>query len=112
VVSGLLNVSDDEIGEVVIAYEPVWAIGTGEFAVPDDVRSAASIIRSQVTHLYGREAGKALRILYGGSVNAGNARSFLEIDEVGGLLVGGASLNADEFNAIVDKAYETTKENE
>jgi len=104
IVSGLLNVTSEEIKEIVIAYEPVWAIGTGDSAGPHDVRDAVKAIRKQVRALYGRTAAEELRILYGGSAKANNAASYLEVDGVDGLLVGGASLDAHEFAAIAKTA--------
>lgn len=109
-VSGLLNVGSDEISEVVIAYEPVWAIGAGEWPEVGDIERVTTLIRDQVAHLFGRAAGRDVRILYGGSVNAKNAQVFLNTKGVDGLLVGGASLNANEFSQIVDIAYQTTKD--
>jgi triosephosphate isomerase len=110
VVSGLLNVGTDEIDQVVVAYEPVWAIGNGEYADPRDVEKVVSLIRSQVNHLFGRDASRAVRILYGGSVDAGNAPIFLNVKGVDGLLVGSASLNAHEFKQIIDSAAKVAKE--
>jgi triosephosphate isomerase len=88
---------------VSIAYEPVWAIGTGRVAAVDDVISMHRAIRATVVECWG-EAGAKLRILYGGSVNAENARDLLAADGVGGALVGGASLVAESFLAIVAAA--------
>ncbi len=86
-----------------IAYEPVWAIGTGKVATVDDVAAMHRAIRAQLVAAYG-EPGAELRILYGGSVNAGNAAALLAAEEVGGALVGGASLTAESFLAIVSAA--------
>ncbi len=102
---GLVNVTSDELENVVIAYEPVWAIGTGNNALPGDVKQAVAAIRSHVKHLYGAEAAKAIRVLYGGSVTASSAADYLAIDGVDGLLVGGASLDAHQFTEIVAKAH-------
>ncbi len=105
-VGGLLNVVSDEIEDLVIAYEPVWAIGTGDNASGKDVAQVVGLIRKQIDDLYGPKAAKAVRILYGGSSNADNADEYLKLDGVDGLLVGGASLRADEFARIVDKAHD------
>lgn len=102
---GLANLTADELEHLVIAYEPVWAIGTGQSATPQDVREAEKIIRKQLNHLFGARASKLVRVLYGGSVTSDNAKSFLTIDGVNGLLIGGASLDAHQFSQIVDKAY-------
>lgn len=106
-VGGLANVTSEEIGEVVIAYEPVWAIGTGDNALPADVKSAVSSIRNQVRHLFGKKASEDIRVLYGGSVTASTAGDYLAIDGVDGLLVGGASLKIAEFEEIVKKAHKS-----
>ena len=112
VAGGLANVTSEELNEVVLAYEPVWAIGTGENAKPSDVKQAFDIIRSEVTELYGQEAAKNLKILYGGSVNKDNAVDYLKEEVVDGLLIGGASLQAETFSGIVELAHKTQKPKE
>lgn len=107
---GLANVTSEELEGVVIAYEPVWAIGTGDNALPDDVKKAVTAIRGQIKHLYGATAVKTLRILYGGSVTASSAADYLAIDGIDGLLVGGASLDAHAFTEIISKAHEAAAE--
>lgn len=102
---GLANITADELEQLVVAYEPVWAIGTGQSATPQDVKEAERLIRKQLTHLFGAKAAKTVRVIYGGSVTSDNAQSFLTIDGVNGLLVGGASLDPHQFSQIVDKAY-------
>ena len=89
----------DACNDIVVAYEPVWAIGTGSTATPDDVRAMHGFIRKELTSRLG-DAGQAVRILYGGSVKPENAKELLGIENVDGALVGGASLNAGEFLAI------------
>lgn len=89
--------------QVTIAYEPVWAIGTGRVAAASDVTTMHGAIRAKLLALFG-EDGAGVRILYGGSVNAGNAIELLHCDEVGGALVGGASLTAESFLAIIAAA--------
>lgn len=108
-ISGLANVTSEEIADIVIAYEPVWAIGTGESAMPDDVEVAVKLIREQIKQLYGAKASKSVRVVYGGSLKADTAADYLEIPGLDGLFVGGASLNADDFNTIVEKVYATIK---
>lgn len=108
--SGLMHLTAREAAASVIAYEPVWAIGTGEFAKPDQVESAIDYIRSQVSQLFGERTSRHIRILYGGSVDEHNAKSFLEIPSCDGFLVGGASLNYHKFAAIVDIAYKVQQE--
>ena len=107
-VGGLANVTSDELERIVIAYEPVWAIGTGDNALPGDVVAAVKAIRSQIKHLYGAQASKTVRILYGGSVKAASAADYLAIEGIDGLLVGGASLDAHEFTEIINKAHQST----
>lgn len=104
-ISGLANVTSEELEDVTIAYEPVWAIGTGDNALPDDVLSAVNSIRDQIKHLYGMAAAKNVRVLYGGSVTPDSAGDYLAINGVDGLLIGGASLDAHAFNDIIEKAH-------
>lgn len=104
-VAGLANITSDEFDEIVIAYEPVWAIGTGNNALPDDVSKAVRVIRRNIEHLYGKKAAASVRVLYGGSVTASSAADYLALDEVDGLLIGGASLDAQVFSDIIEKAH-------
>ena len=97
---GSLPRGDGLTPRITIAYEPVWAIGTGRVPSVEDVASIHRAIRKQLLSIYG-EDGAAIRILYGGSVNATNADELLAVEEVGGALVGGASLTADSFLPIV-----------
>jgi triosephosphate isomerase len=89
----------DKLGEFVIAYEPVWAIGTGKVATPAEAEQVAKAIRDAIRENFGDDAANS-RILYGGSVKAANVAGFLQSPEVDGVLVGGASLDADEFAGI------------
>lgn len=89
----------DKLSDFIIAYEPVWAIGTGKVATPKEAEDVAAAIRAALRENYGEEAGNA-RILYGGSVKANNVAGFLQSPEVDGVLVGGASLDAEEFSGI------------
>jgi triosephosphate isomerase (TIM) len=91
----------DTAENIVVAYEPVWAIGTGSTPTPDDVRAMHALIRDRLSARFGA-AGETLRILYGGSVKPGNAKELLRIENVDGALVGGASLDAGEFLAIAE----------
>jgi triosephosphate isomerase len=104
-IGGLANVTSDEFEGIIIAYEPVWAIGTGQHALPSDVSGAVRAIRSQIKHLYGLKASESVRVLYGGSVTADSAGDYLHLPDIDGLLVGGASLDAHAFNDIVKKAH-------
>lgn len=103
--SGLANITSEELDEVTIAYEPVWAIGTGNNALPSDVSQAVKTIRGQIKHLYGAAPAKNIRVLYGGSVKAESAADYLAIDGIDGLLVGGASLDERAFGDIISKAH-------
>ena len=105
---GLANITSEEFHQVVIAYEPVWAIGTGNNATPDDVKKAVRSIRSQITHLYGEKAAESVRVLYGGSVKPESAATYLAIQGIDGLLVGGASLSRSSFAAIVAAAHNSS----
>jgi triosephosphate isomerase (TIM) len=87
-------------GGIVIAYEPVWAIGTGEVATPEDAQEVCGAVRSRLTERFGAETAGIVRILYGGSVKAANTAGILAGPDVDGALVGGASLDADEFAQI------------
>ena len=90
--------------ELVIAYEPVWAIGTGMAATPLESSATIEILRRTVAELHGEEVAQGMRILYGGSVTASNISGFMEQSEIDGALVGGASLKAQEFVDIVDQS--------
>ena len=100
---GLEKVPRDRLRDVVFAYEPVWAIGTGLVATPQQAQDAIAFVRALVAAI-DSEAGEAVRILYGGSVNAGNAEELLSLPDVDGALIGGASLEPAGLAAIVDAA--------
>lgn len=103
--SGLANVTAEELDKVVIAYEPIWAIGTGDNAKPVDVKKATQMIRQHVAHLYGKKAAEEVRILYGGSITVDSAADYLAISGLDGLLVGAASLDIHQFTEIIEKAH-------
>lgn len=103
--SGLANLTSDDLETLVIAYEPVWAIGTGVNAKPADVAEAVKAIRSQIKQLYGGSAAEQVRVLYGGSVTPSSAADYLEVKGIDGLLIGGASLDSNAFTDIVMKAH-------
>ncbi|MGN6130825.1 MAG: triose-phosphate isomerase [Nocardioidaceae bacterium] len=96
----LAGISAEQVAGLVIAYEPVWAIGTGEVATPDDAQEVCAAIRARIAESVAEEAAAAVRILYGGSVKAANVAGIMEKPDVDGALVGGASLQADEFGGI------------
>jgi len=95
---------DVSLTNVVIAYEPVWAIGTGKTATPAQAQEAHAYIRQEIGKLYNSQAAQTLRIQYGGSVKASNAKELMSQPDVDGALVGGASLKADEFVGIIEGA--------
>lgn len=102
--AGLANITSEEISKVIIAYEPVWSIGTGDSASPSVVSEAMALIRRQVRDLFGKQAAQDIRLLYGGSVDDANAATYLGLPDVDGLLVGGASLKPAVFANIVAAA--------
>ncbi len=101
---GLSGVETDRVGGLVVAYEPVWAIGTGRNATPEDAQAVCAAIRAAVVAHHGRDTGEAVRVQYGGSVNPDNAADLLRQPDVDGALVGGASLDPQDFAAIVAAA--------
>jgi triosephosphate isomerase (TIM) len=106
--TALMNITSRDLERVVLVYEPVWAISTfdGIIAKPDDVQKAIAYMRMQIQELYGPKAAERVHVLYGGSVNEHDVRSYLEIPGVDGALVGAASLNYHQFAAIVNAAYQ------
>jgi triosephosphate isomerase (TIM) len=96
----LAGFTADQVSEMVIAYEPVWAIGTGEVATPEDAQEVCAAIREHLRDVLGDAAADGVRILYGGSVKAANIGGIMAKADVDGALVGGASLDADEFGGI------------
>jgi triosephosphate isomerase len=101
VTRGLRGISGRKAAKLVIAYEPVWAIGTGKTATPQMASDAHSVIRQEVGRAIGKQVAEQLRILYGGSVKPDNAHALMSEEEIDGALVGGASLKPDSFAAIV-----------
>jgi triosephosphate isomerase (TIM) len=96
----LAGLTGEQVGGLVVAYEPVWAIGTGEVATPEDAQEVCAAIRGQVRESYGDDAADSVRIQYGGSVKSSNVAAIMQQPDVDGALVGGASLQPDEFGAI------------
>jgi len=93
----LAKLPAEQVATIVIAYEPVWAIGTGKVATPEDAQEVCGAIRARIAELYSAEVADAVRVLYGGSVKSNNIASIMAKDDVDGALVGGASLDGDEF---------------
>ena len=111
---GLAGLTPERLAKVLIAYEPIWAIGTGRVASPEQAQEAISFVRALLSDKAvapggGPDVAAAMRILYGGSVSAENAEQLLVLEDVDGVLVGGASLQADEFAAIVSAAVRTMR---
>ncbi|MBA2463797.1 MAG: triose-phosphate isomerase [Nocardioidaceae bacterium] len=98
--AGLADLSAADLGEFVVAYEPIWAIGTGEVATPEDAQEVCAALRARLRETFGAEAAAATRILYGGSVKADNAAGIFAQPDVDGGLVGGASVQAEDFAEI------------
>jgi triosephosphate isomerase len=96
----LAGFSAAQVAELVVAYEPVWAIGTGEVATPEDAQEVCAALRARIAETLGDDAAAGVRILYGGSVKAANIAGIMKKPDVDGALVGGASLQADEFGGI------------
>jgi len=99
---GIAQLTPEQFAKIVIAYEPVWAIGTGKTATPEIAADAHSFIRGEAGRKYGADAAQALRILYGGSVKPDNAKVLMAKEDIDGTLVGGAALDAASFAAIVN----------
>jgi triosephosphate isomerase (TIM) len=97
----LAGVPAEGARSIVIAYEPAWAIGTGEVATPEDAQEVCAAIRTQLAELYSGDLADGVRVLYGGSVKAGNVAAMMAQPDIDGALVGGASIDADEFVGIV-----------
>lgn len=99
--AGLAKVSAEDVASMVIAYEPIWAIGTGKTASAEDAQAMCAMVRATVSELYGAQTADAVRVQYGGSVKPANAAELMSQPDIDGALVGGASLEADSFARIV-----------
>ena len=94
--------TNEQIESTIVAYEPIWAIGTGKTATSEDANETIKWIREEIANMYGRESADKVIIQYGGSVKSGNAKELFEMSDIDGGLVGGASLKAEEFSKIVN----------
>lgn len=105
--TAITHLTSEEVENLVVAYEPVWAISTfgHEHARPDDIEKVFKLIRAQIKELYGAAAAENIRVLYGGSVDGQTVGGYLELPDCDGVLVGAASLNYKQFSDIVDTAY-------
>lgn len=101
VTDGLADIGDKDLAETVIAYEPVWAIGTGVTATTEQAQEAHAFVRSLIADLYGEDAAAKIRIQYGGSVKPGNAGELMACPDIDGALIGGASLDAQSFFEVI-----------
>lgn len=98
----LANLCPKCVQKLVIAYEPIWAIGTGKSASTEDAQNCCAIVRDQIKQMYGEEAAAAVRIQYGGSVKPENIKEYMACEDIDGALIGGASLKTDSFKAIIE----------
>jgi len=98
--AGLDGLKAEQVQTIVVAYEPLWAIGTGKTATPEDAQEVCAAIRVRIGETFGADTGAAVRIQYGGSVKASNIAAIMAQPDVDGALVGGASLDAEDFTAI------------
>ena len=98
--AALKGLKTEQVADIVVAYEPVWAIGTGRVATPADAEEVCAALRGALTDKYGAEVGDGVRVLYGGSVRSGNIADLVACENVDGALVGGASLDGDEFTKL------------
>lgn len=102
VAAGVAGLSEQQIGQLVIAYEPIWAIGTGKTATAEDANEVCGIIRKKIAELYSQEAADQVRIQYGGSVKPANIEELLGMEHIDGALVGGASLEAESYVKLLE----------
>ncbi len=109
--NGLSGIRERQPESLVVAYEPVWAIGTGKTATPEDAVEVIKALREEAAKMYGEEFASNLRFLYGGSVKPDSTPSFMKEEEIDGLLVGGASLDVDKFTAIIQSTAEIRGKN-
>ena len=99
---GLEGLTDEQIRTTIVAYEPIWAIGTGKTATAEDANNTIKGIRTEIAKMYGEENAQEVEILYGGSVKSSNSKELFTMSDIDGGLVGGASLEASEFSKIVN----------
>lgn len=102
--AGLAGLDSDEAAKVVVAYEPIWAIGTGRTATPEQAEEVCTAIRATVAEMFGADVADGMQVLYGGSMNPGNVESLLAQANIDGGLIGGASLKADSFKQLIEAA--------
>jgi triosephosphate isomerase (TIM) len=100
---GLIDITKEDLAGIIIAYEPVWAIGTGKNATPEEAQEVHALIRAELAKKYDQETAKSISVLYGGSVNPDNIEDLMQEEDLDGVLVGGASLKIESFSDIVKK---------
>jgi len=100
--AGLDGLNPEDVAQLVLAYEPIWAIGTGKNATKEIAQSTCAIVRDEVKQIFGREVSEKVRIQYGGSVKPENIKEYMAEPDIDGALIGGASLKVDSFKAIID----------
>ena len=110
IVQGVQDLSSDDFKRIILAYEPIWAIGTGLTATPDQAQEVHAFIRAKLEEIYGNDSADCAIILYGGSVKPANTFSLLSEKDINGALVGGASLQSDSFISIIKEAIKANKE--
>lgn len=108
-VEGLNGINESDLPHLIIAYEPIWAIGTGKTATADEAEAVCGFIRKQIAEMYSEERASHIQILYGGSMNAKNAAELLSKEDIDGGLIGGASLKPLDFEAIINEAEKAFK---
>ena len=101
-IKGLENVGKDDMQNIVLAYEPLWAIGTGKTASPEQAQEIHEFLRGVIGRVFDRETADSIRILYGGSVKPANVNGLMKKQDIDGALVGGASLDTESFSAIIN----------
>jgi len=102
IVADLDGLTEAQVQSLVVAYEPIWAIGTGKTATKEDANATIAVIRKAIADKFGKETGDAVRIQYGGSMNPKNASELMAMPEIDGGLIGGASLKAEDFSKVVN----------
>ena len=98
----MAGLNEEQVKQIIIAYEPIWAIGTGKTATSEDANNSIKAIRNKIKELYGEAISENISILYGGSVKSSNAKELFETSDIDGALIGGASLKLDEFEKIIN----------
>ncbi|CCY06039.1 triosephosphate isomerase [Eggerthella sp. CAG:1427] len=106
--AALAGLDESDMKNVVVAYEPIWAIGTGRTATPEQAEEVCGAIRATIKDMFGEGVAESCRVLYGGSMNVGNVESLLAQPDIDGGLIGGASLQADSFRQLIESAHEAS----